>query len=62
MRICQYHQTDLRTFLQAGIRCSQKPHLQTANKDYGKDSFSSKVLLYCYPTTLELYGKQYVEK
>ena len=36
--------------------------LVSAYKKYGKDSFSSEVLLYCDPTTLELYGKQFVEK
>lgn len=36
--------------------------LQSAYKKYGKDSFSSEVVLYCDPTTLELYGKQIVEK
>ena len=46
--------------LERGIH--RNPGLQSAYKKYGKDSFSSEVLLYCDPTTLELYGKQFVEK
>ena len=40
----------------------RNPGLQSAYKKYGKDSFSSKVLLYCDPSILNLYGKQFVEK
>jgi group I intron endonuclease len=36
--------------------------LRSAYNEYGKDSFSSKVLLYCDPTDLELFGKQIIEK
>ena len=46
--------------LEKGIH--RNPRLLSAYKEYGKDSFSSEVLLYCDPTTLELYGKQFVEK
>ena len=46
--------------LEKGVH--RNPRLLSAYKEYGKDSFSSEVLLYCDPTTLELYGKQIVEK
>ena len=46
--------------LEKGVH--RNPRLQSAYKEYGKDSFSSKVLLYCDPTNLELYGKQIIEK
>ena len=46
--------------LEKGVH--RNPRLLSAYKEYGKDSFSSEVLLYCDPTTLELYGKQFVEK
>jgi group I intron endonuclease len=36
--------------------------LQSTYNEYGKDSFSSKVMLFCDPTNLELYGKQTIEK
>ena len=36
-------------------------HLQSAYDEYGKNSFTSKVLLYCDPSNLELYGKQIIE-
>jgi len=37
-------------------------HLQSAYNEYGKDSFSSKVLLYCDPINLEMYEKQIIRK
>ena len=36
--------------------------LRSAYEKYGKESFSTKVLLYCDPINLELYGKQIIEK
>jgi group I intron endonuclease len=35
--------------------------LQSAYNEYGKDSFTSKVVLYCDPSNVELYGKQIIE-
>ena len=46
--------------LEKGIH--RNPRLLSSYKEYGKDSFSSEVLLYCDPIDLELYGKQFVEK
>jgi len=46
--------------LEKGIH--RNPRVLNAYQDYGKDSFSSEVLLYCEPIDLELYGKQFVEK
>ena len=46
--------------LEKGVH--RNPRLLSGYKEYGKDSFSSEVLLYCDPPTLELYGKQIVEK
>jgi group I intron endonuclease len=37
-------------------------HLQSAYNEYGKDSFSSEVLLYCDPSNLEMYGKKLITK
>ena len=37
-------------------------HLQSAYDEYGKESFSSEVLLYCDSANLELYRKQIIEK
>jgi group I intron endonuclease len=36
--------------------------LQYAYNEYGEDSFSSKVVLYCDPTNVELYGKRIIKK
>ena len=46
--------------LEKGVH--RNPRLQSAYKEYGKDSFCSKVVLFCDPTNLELYGKQIIEK
>jgi len=45
--------------LEKGIHHNR--HLQSAYNEYGKDSFTSKMLLYCDPSNLELYGKQIIE-
>jgi group I intron endonuclease len=46
--------------LERGVH--RNPRLQSAYKKYGKDSFSTEVLLYCDPANLEQYGKQMIEK
>ena len=46
--------------LEKGVHRNHR--LQFAFNKYGKESFSSEVLLYCDPTNLELYGKQMIEK
>ena len=46
--------------LENGIHSNRR--LRAAYNKYGKESFSTKVLLYCDPTDLELYWKQIIEK
>jgi group I intron endonuclease len=46
--------------LEKGVHRNRR--LQHAYNDYGKDSFSSKVLLYCDPSNLEMYGNRLIKK
>jgi group I intron endonuclease len=46
--------------LEKGVHRNRR--LQHAYNDYGKDSFSSKVLLYCDPINLEMYGNRLIKK
>jgi group I intron endonuclease len=46
--------------LEKGVHRNRR--LQHAYNDYGKDSFSSKVLLYCDPINLEMYGNGLIKK
>jgi group I intron endonuclease len=46
--------------LEKGVHRNRR--LQSAYNEFGKDSFSSEVVLYCDPTNLELYGKQIIKK
>jgi group I intron endonuclease len=46
--------------LEKGVHRNRR--LRSAYNEYGKESFSSEVILYCDPTYLELYGKQMIEK
>jgi len=46
--------------LEKGVHRNRR--LQSAYEEYGKDSFSWKVLLYCDPINLESYGKKLINK
>ena len=46
--------------LENGIHSNSR--LRAAYNEYGKESFSSEVLLYCDPADLDLYWKQMIEK
>ena len=46
--------------LERGVHRNRR--LQNAYKKYGKYCFSSKVLLYCDPINLEVYGKKLIKK
>ena len=46
--------------LEKGVHRNRR--LRAAYNKYGKESFSSKVILYCDPADLERYGKQIIEK
>lgn len=46
--------------LEKGVHRNRR--LQSAYNKYGKDSFSSEVLLYCDPSNLEVYGKRIIKK
>jgi group I intron endonuclease len=46
--------------LERGIHRNRR--LQNAYKKYGKDRFSSEVVLYCNPSNLEMYGKKLIKK
>ena len=46
--------------LEKGVHRNRR--LQSAYEEYGKESFSWKVLLYCDPINLELYGNKVIKK
>jgi group I intron endonuclease len=46
--------------LERGVHRNRR--LQNAYNKYGRDSFTSDVLLYCDPVNLEVYGKRLIEK
>ena len=46
--------------LEKGVH--RNPGLQSAYNEYGKDSFRSKVVLYCEPIELERYGKRIMKE
>jgi len=46
--------------LEKGVHRNRR--LRAAYNEFGKESFSTKVLLYCDPANLEQYEKQMIEK
>jgi len=46
--------------LEKGVHRNHR--LQHAYNKYGKDNFSSEVVLYCDPINLEMYGKKIIKK